>query len=209
MEDIVINELLRSDDPENHAVAWEYLKYRAEEYGLPPTEENLSRLAQAVLDQFKHSETETQTESNGTEEQKSELASEGQKKTATALPDDDDDPVADMLAQIPALSQHYDFTNYGVDVQITDDWILFDGEKLPRSEFRLCADGYWRLKDNIVIFRRCSQSGRVAQRNAGLRAACAGRRERVWKADGMHPVVVPHRNAQAAPRKQCRNCSTE
>ena len=74
VEDIVINELLRSDDPENHAVAWEYLKYRAEEYGLPPTEENLSRLAQAVLDQFKHSETETQTEANGTEaEQKCEL----------------------------------------------------------------------------------------------------------------------------------------
>ncbi|MBQ3670773.1 MAG: hypothetical protein II921_04775 [Treponema sp.] len=70
VEDIVINELLRSDDPENHAVAWEYLKYRAEEYGLPPTEENLSRLAQAVLDQFKHSETETQSEANGTEEQK-------------------------------------------------------------------------------------------------------------------------------------------
>ncbi len=70
---------------------------------------------------------------------------------ATALPYDDD-PDAYMQAQMSALSQYYDFSNYGIDVYITDDWIFFDGEKLPRSEFSLCTDGYWRIKDNIVIF---------------------------------------------------------
>ncbi len=40
VEGIVINEFLTGDDPEENALAWELLKYRAEEYGLPTTQES-------------------------------------------------------------------------------------------------------------------------------------------------------------------------
>ena len=80
---------------------------------------------------------------------------------------DDDAPNAYAREQIPRLSQYYDFANYGVNVYVSDEWILFDGEKLPRSEFRLCRDGYYRIKDNIVIFDE--KHNLVAWRNETLR----------------------------------------
>ncbi len=75
-----------------------------------------------------------------------------------ALPDYDDldhnkpDPTANKKLQ--ELSSYYDFSPTGVQVFITPEWILFDGEelKLPPSEFRLEKDGYYYVKDNIVIF---------------------------------------------------------
>ncbi|MCR5046009.1 MAG: hypothetical protein K6A42_05490 [Treponema sp.] len=75
-----------------------------------------------------------------------------------AQPDYDDldhnkpDPTANKKLQ--ELSSYYDFSPTGVQVFITPEWILFDGEelKLPPSEFRLEKDGYYYVKDNIVIF---------------------------------------------------------
>ena len=65
--------------------------------------------------------------------------------SSVAFADDDDTPDDSILS-------YYDFSGAGVQVFISPDWILFDGEKLPRSEFRLANDGYYYIKDNIVIF---------------------------------------------------------
>ncbi|MCR5289574.1 MAG: hypothetical protein K6E51_06250 [Treponema sp.] len=72
---------------------------------------------------------------------------------------DDDDPIADMRNQAaemrnqnPDLQDWYDFSDAGVKVCISPDWILFEGEKLKRKEFRLAKNGYYYIKDNIVIF---------------------------------------------------------
>ena len=65
--------------------------------------------------------------------------------STVAFADDDDTPDDSILS-------YYDFSGAGVQVFISPDWILFDGEKLPRSEFRLANDGYYYIKDNIVIF---------------------------------------------------------
>mgnify|MGYP007101848931 CR=1 FL=1 len=65
--------------------------------------------------------------------------------SSVAWADDDDTPDDSILS-------YYDFSGAGVQVFISPDWILFDGEKLPRSEFRLANDGYYYIKDNIVIF---------------------------------------------------------
>lgn len=65
--------------------------------------------------------------------------------SSVAFTDDDDTPDDSILS-------YYDFSDAGVQVFISPDWILFDGEKLPRSEFRLANDGYYYIKDNIVIF---------------------------------------------------------
>ena len=77
---------------------------------------------------------------------------------AFALIDDEDPdyyiktPNPYVSGQIQGLSSYYDFSDVGVNVSISPEWILFDGEKLPRDKFRLAKDGYYYIKDNIVIF---------------------------------------------------------
>ncbi|MBQ2465452.1 MAG: hypothetical protein II507_10800 [Treponema sp.] len=65
---------------------------------------------------------------------------------------DDDDPLAEARYQIPKLQGWYDFSDVGVEVSVSPDWIVFEGEKIPRKEFRLAKNGWYYIKDNLVIF---------------------------------------------------------
>ena len=64
----------------------------------------------------------------------------------------DDDPLAEARYQIPKLQGWYDFSDVGVEVSVSPDWIVFEGEKIPRKEFRLAKNGWYYIKDNLVIF---------------------------------------------------------
>lgn len=53
---------------------------------------------------------------------------------------------------LESVNGYFDFSEEGVEVYISPNWILFDGEKIDRNEFRLDKNGYYYIKDNIVLF---------------------------------------------------------
>ncbi len=65
---------------------------------------------------------------------------------------DNDNPLAEARNRTSELQGWFNFSQVGVEVSVSPDWIIFEGEKIPASEFRLDKNGYYYIKDNIVIF---------------------------------------------------------